>query len=351
MTDPMSDVDLFFELDYQKEEIPERVERDQWGRPLILQPDGSKVAYTRASTLAGYLENKKGLHTWDMRRVALGVGLDEDLAAMAASVQPLTGDKRKDANSNETLDEVIERARDRAGEHAGRDWGTAVHGFTEPGQEGNPYVPKRMQDDVNSYWSMMNRANIRCVASEVFVVCDQLRVAGSFDDLYYSYAFGLTLGDKKTGKARIHSHLIQLAVYANSEVYDIDTGERRPLQSLVADPALAKYPINPKVAFWVHIAKGEGTTRFVGLNLERGWEAAQIAAAARDYQSQREGLVFDADVDLVRGGDTERAWELIAGASSLDELTTIAIQYQHVWTDQMTRAGQRLIASWSESVA
>ena len=340
-----TDIDLFFELDHQKEDIPERVERDQHGRPMILQPDGSKIAYTRASTMAGYLEDKSGLQKWDNRRIALGVGLDEDLAAMAASIQPLTGDRRVDAASNETLDEVCERARDRAQEHRGRDWGTAVHGFTEPGQQGNPFVPKRMQADVNSYWSMMERANIRCVASEVFVVCDELRVAGSFDDLYYSYAFGLTLGDKKTGRAKIHSHVVQLALYAHSEVYDIDTGERRPLQSLVADPALAKYPINMKTAFWVHIAKGEGTTRFVGLNLERGWEMAKIAAQVRDFRSQREGLVFDADEMLLQGGDTERVWELLNAASSVDELAGIAQAFQHVWTPQMTDHGRRRMAA------
>ena len=337
-------LDLFFSLDHETEDPPE-LERDQWGRPLILQADGSRKPYTRCSSLAGYVENKKGLHIWDSRHIALGVGLSPAIAAKAASIQPLTGNRKDDILSNQTLDECIEEARAISGEHAGRDWGTAVHGFTEPGQQGNPFVPKRMQADVNSYWSMMERANIRCVASEVFVVCDELRVAGSFDDLYYSYAFGLTLGDKKTGRAKIHSHVVQLALYAHSEVYDIDTGERRPLQSLVADPALAKYPINMKTAFWVHIAKGEGTTRFVGLNLERGWEMAKIAAHVRDFRSQRDGLVWDADEMLLQGGDTERVWELLNAASSVDELAGIAQAFQHVWTPQMTDHGRRRMAA------
>lgn len=343
MTDQTS-IDAFFANDYERgPEIPDSVERDQWQRPLILQPDGSKVAYTRASTLAGYLENKKGLHTWDMRHVALGVGLDPDIAAKAASIQPLTGDRRKDALSNATLDECIEEARKVSGEHAGRDWGTAIHGFTEPGMEGNPHVPERMQADVDSYWEKMRRYNIRCVASEVFVVNDQLRVAGSFDDLYYCYQFGLTLGDKKTGRTKIHSHLIQLATYARSEVYDIDTGERRPIQSLVPEE-FASREINPRVGFYVHIAKGEGSTKFVGLNLERGWEAAQVAAAARDYQQQKEGLCFDADELLEQGAQTEAAWELIEGASSKVELAGIASTYRAVWTDRMTARGRQRIA-------
>lgn len=342
MTDQAS-VDLFYEVDYERKPIPDEVERDQWGRPLIIQPDGSTLAYTRCSTLAGYLENKTGLHTWDMRHVALGVGLDPDIAAKAASIQPLTGDRRQDKLSNETLDECIEEARKVSGEHTGRDWGTAVHGFTEPGQKGNPYVPERMLPDVESYWKLMEEFQLRNVASEVFVVNDELKVAGTFDDLYYSYAFGLTLGDKKTGRTKIHSHLIQLACYSRSLVYDPETGARSPIQSLVP-PEYASREINTRVGFYVHIAKGDGTTRFVGLNLERGWEAAQMAAAVRDYQKQREGLTFDAHEQLLHGSRTESAWWFIEHASSMDNLIQVANDYRHVWTDRMTRRGQQRAA-------
>jgi hypothetical protein len=336
-------IDLFFSLDYEQPDAPEGVERDRYERPLILPPGGDKkIPYTRCSTLAGYVENKKGLHTWDMRHVAHGVGLDPDIAAKAASIQPLTGNRKKDRLSNETLDECIEEARKVAGEHKGRDWGTAVHGFTEPGQEGNPRVPERMQDDVDSYWGKMHEYGLRNVASEVFVVNHELRVAGTFDDLYYGYAFGLTLGDKKTGKAKIHSHLIQLATYSRSEVYDPETDTSAPIQSLVeGDPA--KYPINEKVGFWVHIPKGEGVTRFVGLNLEVGWEAAKNAARVRDFQQRKHDLTFDAHEQLLHGARTEAAWEALNGATVLEEFSGIANHYRDVWTPRMTEFGQRRI--------
>lgn len=344
-TTDQASLDTFFELDHQRDDgLPEGVERDQWGRPKIIQPDGSTVAYTRASTLAGYLENKSGLHTWDTRRIALGVGLDEDIAAMAASVQPFTGDKRKDRPTNETLDEVIERARTVAKEHEGRDWGTAVHGFTEPGQEGNPWVPERMQPDVDSYWEKMRDYNLSCQASEVFVVCDELKVAGTFDDLYYGYLHGLVVADKKTGRSKIHSHAIQIAVYSRSKVYDIDTGERRPLQSLVEE-RYASRAINQKWGYYVHIAKGEGRTSFNFLDLEIGWEAAKVAAAARDFQQTRSGIVFDGHEELARAARTELAWFSIENAGSLEELRAIAADYRDVWTDRMTGRGQARIAS------
>jgi len=346
MTETMTEaqqasIDLFFELDYEKPDLPDGVERDRYDRPMILPPGGTeKIPYTRCSTLSGYVENKKGLHTWDTRHIAHGVGLDPDIAAKAASIQPLTGDRKKDSLSNKTLDECIEEARKVAGEHAGRDWGTAVHGFTEPGQEGNPRVPERMQNDVDSYWARMHEYGLRNVASEVFVANHELRVAGTFDDLYYSYAFGLTLGDKKTGKAKVHSHLIQLATYARAEVYDWETDTSSPIQSLVpGDPG--KYPINPSVGFWVHIPKGEGVTKFVGLNLEVGWEAAKNAARVRDFQQRKHDLTFDAHEQLLNGALTEAAWEHLRAAQALEEFPAIAQAFQGVWTPQMTAYGRR----------
>jgi hypothetical protein len=39
--------------------------RDQWGRYLVLPPDGDKpVGYTRATTVAGALDDGYGLQKW-----------------------------------------------------------------------------------------------------------------------------------------------------------------------------------------------------------------------------------------------------------------------------------------------
>ena len=324
------------------------VKRDQWGRPVLIGPDGKEKAYTRVSSLAGYIKHMKGLHIWDVRNIVRGMGIREDLAGMAASLPSITGDKKKDAITNACLDEYADAARETAGEHANANWGTAIHGFTEPGMEGNPAVPERMQPDVDSYWTRYHEYGIRTVASELFVVNESLGCAGTLDDLYWLTAFGLIVGDKKTGKNDLHSILIQLAIYANSEVYDVETGERRPLWSLI--PGGNPEMLNLKWALFVHIPKGQGETVFYKANIDLGWKMANIAAAVRDYQRMKEGLVFDAHNEIVHAKRYGDAMVLLRDASSIEELKGIAQTYQDVWDDTLTGVGrQRMTALMSVS--
>lgn len=338
-------IDAFSSVSYSSDpydEIPEYIPRDQWGRPKIKMPDGTVEPYSRCSSLAGTIENKKGLAIWDVRNIVRGVGLREDLAAMAAGLPSITGDKRKDELTNKTLDEIAEVARDVAGEHAGRNWGSAVHSFTEPGMQEFPYVPERMKPDVRSYWDCIEKYRVRLCASEVFVVNDELKVAGTFDDLYYTYAYGLTVADKKTGRKNMHSVIIQMAVYANSMVYDPVTGERSPLQSLVP-PELRNRPINLDTALYVHIPKGEGRTDFLTANIRQGYEAAKVAAAARDFQRMKTGLVDYADEWMTQAARSEAAWEMLNLCTTRDDMVGVANEYRDVWTDAMTRRGREIL--------
>lgn len=335
---------LFDELNHVEQEVPEGIPRDRWKRPLIIPPGGGEpVAYTRASTMAKALDNGSGLSKWKVRMVTRGMGLDEDLAAKAAALPLLTGDRRKDGPTNALLDEYAEEAMRLAGAHNKRDWGTAVHGYTEDGRQGDPTVPARMKSDVDSYWEAVQLNGIRLVATEVFVVNDELQVAGTFDDLYYSYLYGLIVGDKKTGRENMHSVLIQMAIYANSVLYDPATGARAPLNSLCDAVDLKRYPVNLKHALYVHIPKGEGTTRFVEADIEKGYAAARLAAQVREFLRTKDGLLRDADADLERAARTEAAFELIKGASVMAELGGAYEMYKDVWTQQMTDLGNRLI--------
>lgn len=350
----MSDesLDAFFTLSGETPEIPDEIERDQWGRPLILQPDGSRVAYTRASSLANNIENRFGLHKWDVRQVVRGMGLLEDVAAMAASLPSATGDKRKDGISNKALDEYADLAREAARVHKEANYGTAVHGFTAPGMRGNPHVPQRMQADVDSYWDQMDTYDLQVVASEVFIVNDTLKCAGTFDRLYWADGFGLVVGDEKTGKARIKSTLIQMSVYARGAVYDWNTGARYPIASLVdwnqlgfGQPAVDK--INEDWTFFVHIPAGEGRTIFYKADQHKGWEAARVAAWVRDWNQLKEGLVWDAHNDLLAGRRERMAYEAILQCGSRDELIAVATAFRDVWTDRLTQLGREHMAGMS----
>jgi hypothetical protein len=330
-------LDAFFDLAYDNSDIPEGVDRDRWGRPLIMRPDGTFEAYTRASTLAGMLEDKSGLHKWQMRNLTRGLGLREDVAAMIASLPGLTGDRKKDGITNAALDEYGEMARETAGEHAAANWGTAVHGFTEPGMEGIPYVPERMQADVASYWDRIREYRVRQLASEVFVVDHRRKVAGTLDELWWTPAYGLTVADKKTGKKNLHSVLIQLAIYSSGEVYDWETGRSVPLWQHVGMPQAS---FNPETALYVHIAKEQAHTEVYAMDLTLGNVAADRAVWVRDFRRQKEGLVRSGHNFLLDAARREACREFIGLATTRDELVNIATEYRDVWDDEMTAMGR-----------
>jgi len=345
MTDDSTD---FFQriayVDPDQLAVPEGVERDQWGRPLILQPDGSKVGYTRASSLSGYIENKLGLHIWQKRLLARGMGQREDLAALASALPPIPADDKARAKEiNAELDEIIERALDTARAYEGADYGTAVHAFTDPWQVSGP-VPERMAEDVRSYQELVERAGIFRYASEVFVVNDELKVAGTTDGLFAVPALMCAIvGDKKTGKQNLHSAVIQIAIYAHSQVYNPATGERMPLPEYTRR-IFEQLDLGPGPAFnehfgaYIHIPKGEGKTTMHPLNLDRGWEMAQLCAKVRDWQRASDFAKADAADYLIQNRDAG-ILELIAGASTVEELRDIYTQHRWCWTDQLNAAG------------
>lgn len=346
----MSDsLDAFFTLTGTTD-LPEAQPRDQWGRPLILQEDGSRKAYTRASSLSGMIENRTGLHIWDNKNIARGLAVRPDLVAMVASLPSPTGDKRKDAVTNASFNEYLEMAREAAQAHDAANWGTSIHGFTEPGMRGNPAVPERIQGDVDSYWGRIDEYHAVCVASEVFVVNDELGVAGTLDDVYWLPGFGVVVGDKKSGKKKPHSVLIQMAVYANSFVYDIETGRRSPLISLVdwkalgfEGPAVSHH--NLDWAMFVHVPLGEGETTFYKADIRLGYEMAVVAAKVRDYQRQQEGLVWDAHNEILAGVRVQQAAQLISAATTREEMVSIANSFQDVWNERLTQHGRDVLAA------
>jgi hypothetical protein len=367
--------DAFFAVAYDDREVPERIPRDRWKRPLIKHPEtGELVAYTRASTLGEYIANKGGLHIWDVRNVVRGMGIREDLGWMAAALPALVDDKKKDGPTNARLSEIADEARIAAGADKKANWGTAVHGFTEPEQRGIPFgnIPEVMREDVASYWAAIDEVGLVPLASEVFVVCDELQVAGTFDDLYWSFAYGVVVGDKKSGKQDMHKTLIQLAVYANGQVYDPETGERSPLTSLLPEEfrSLVACPsckgtgdshdaetngrcwdcrgtgefadiLNREHALYVHIPKGEKRTEFYELDIVLGYEAAQHAAWVGKYQ-KRKDLVVRAGDKLIAGVESARAdvMQHIPNVQTREDLRKLFKEYESVWTDELTKAGK-----------
>lgn len=264
--------------------------RDSSGSPLIVPRGGLpgvRVPYTRASSLSGFIERKDHIYDWESAYLVKAMAQNPDLAVLASTETYNTGfgrlDQKENRASKRRLLDIKRRALDRAGIHLKADWGTAFHAATEPGAGPTFYGP--LQADVQSFFAAMQRHSITPIATECFVACDQLRVAGTFDHLVrVAGQEGCFILDKKSGRESPHEWAVQFSAYAHSEFYNCDTDERMPMPAdLRTDRAIAALtPVDPDPA--VNERNGQSTQLF-WVDIEKGWAAAQLAAAVRDWQA------------------------------------------------------------------
>ena len=223
---------------WENAEIP----RDRWGRPMIMPPKGTKrVAYRRATTFVGCLDDTNGLMKWMSRQVAFGMGQRKDLVLAAAAADP--SDKKK---IGEIADKAAEHAKGVAGDAA--ETGTALHSLTERIDRGLPLgvVPSEYQADIEAYRAATS--SIEYVGIETFRVHDEWKVAGTADRVGMINGRP-TIMDIKTGSIDYpHKMAMQLAMYARSVPYDIATDKR------IADAE----PIDLNRGVIIHLPAGQG---------------------------------------------------------------------------------------------
>lgn len=320
-----SPAEFFSNLDADHE-----VERDH-GRPLVVPAGGGvAVPYTRASSLADYIADHRHIHRWEMRYLAKALGQNPDLAHLAAVETYSTGSdeppRREKTASGRRLDSIIERALDRAKIHEKADYGTAVHAATEP--DNREPVPAQMVDDVTSFGRAIQDAAGEILATEVFIVNDDVQAAGTFDHLVRFPGLGIVILDKKTGKENAHEFGIQFSVYANGDVYNPKTHGRLALDGIAGE-------VNRQVAIAAMIK--DGRTRFVEIDIEEGWQGAQAAALARDYV-EGDGLSSDATMTMLKRARKERdaLAESLSVASDEATLGELWRGYKHLWLPEHT---------------
>jgi hypothetical protein len=260
--------------------VTAEVQRDRWGRPLILLPDGSdRVAYRRASSFGGPLEDLNNLIMWKQRMVAQAIAEHPRLQLKVAAAN---GDKRK-------LNELCEEAMDVAGANVKSDIGTSLHGLTEALDRGEDigFVPPAYQADLDAYERVTRKAGFRWLTIEEFMVQDALRAAGTPDRIAEWQGENYVV-DLKTGSIDWpHKFAVQLGIYANSKVYDPATDKR-------SDPP----PVNKDRAILIHLPAGTGTCRLHWLNIRRGIWAAELSQQVTEWRNTtdltREILLEDA---------------------------------------------------------
>lgn len=303
-------------------------ERDRHGRPLLL-PRGSqvRVPYTRASSLGDFVSgSQRGVHRWEMRYLTKGMGDNEDLAAMAAGLPPLTGDKEIDAPANQELDKIAFMAMEKAGVHMKANWGTAIHAFTDEKRPSGP-VPKRMVSDVEAAKLCMEAAGATVFCTEQFIANDEVMSAGTFDKLVsYSPHELARIVDTKTGELRPHEWAVQLATYAYGDFYDYETDGRPPL----------KWLIDRKWAEILWVPKGQGVACLFELDIAKGWEMAKAAYRIQQWLKDetllREKSIGELPVSLN---------VLINLARTVDELTKLWADHRGEWTPEHSGLARR----------
>lgn len=201
-----------------KSDVEAAVPRDRWTRPMIIQDDGSVVAYRRASSVAEALENHYGLNLWQRRMAAMGLAQRPDL------VQSLH------TASKGEIDAINESAMEQAGAGVAARNGTTMHALTELLDKGED-VPGGLPPNIMAMLDAYVKATARFTTldTERFVVQDKIKVAGTYDRRVFDDRTGLRLiGDLKTGQNLDYLGLktcAQVAVYASGQHYNLD-GER-----------------------------------------------------------------------------------------------------------------------------
>lgn len=303
-----------------REDIP----RDRFNRPLVVPPDGGKaVAYTRATTLAGTLEDTYNLSRWQQRQVALGLVTREDLILAVRAVKGNTEKADKDK-----LNKVCEQAMEAAGSSSKATTGTALHALTELVDAGEPLpdVGESALRDLEAY--RVATAGLNVVGMEQFVVADEIKTAGTFDRLVEVDGHHF-IADLKTGSIDfgIQKIATQLAIYSRGQLY-----EHPATRSNLPD-------VNQKWGLVIHLPAGQGVCDFRWVDLERGWSGALLAIAAREW---RKAKVAKPGANVLK--------RAIAEAPDVDTLSALfRATPEKAWTDEHTEAAKQRKAELQEA--
>lgn len=244
------------------------LKRDRYGRPMITPPDGSKqVPYTRATTVAGALDDGYGLVQWKLRMAVAGIIQRPDLLLKASTI----------IDDKTGMDGLIEAAMEAAGATKAATIGTAVHAMTEKLDKGEPlgFVLDDYKPDLIAYEKATK--NLRHLHIEQMSVQDEFRIAGT-PDRVSEYKGEYFITDLKTGSIEYPHHMaIQLGIYANSKPYDVDSNTRSEWSG----------EINKERAIIIHLPAGTGNCTLHFVDIKKGWESLQLAMEVRQWRSVR----------------------------------------------------------------
>ncbi|KZM68459.1 hypothetical protein AWN90_11350 [Nocardia terpenica] len=220
---------------------------------------------------------------WQAAMVALGIVKERSLAARIASLLSKDGDAAYSRNKT-ALRDITERAKAAAGAGRPADSGTAFHELAEviDGGRWPEYMPPEIDGPMRAYAEAMQRAGVKVLDKEPFLVVDEIRCAGSMDRLI-SLDGMVMAADIKTGTNNSRFPLsvtCQTAIYAHGERYNVEDDTRSPLWpgGVSLDTALLiEIPREPN-------KRGKYECGLYKLPIDLGWRAVQLALDVREMR-------------------------------------------------------------------
>lgn len=323
------------------------IKRDSWGRYRLPTPGDPKEtvkSWTRVTTFAKALDDTTNLTKWMGRMIVKGIADDDALIVQAQDTNI--------SNAN-TLNRIAEKAKDNAGANDAAANGTAIHTLTEKEDKGETYrVPAKWKKHIDGYKRIKAESGLEFLPEyiERVVVLPELGVAGTFDRLCrvkhdmnvtvggknFKLAKGeFVVGDVKSNKRLDFAQLsiaVQLATYSRAgSVWNLREEKWEPLPK-----------INQHVGFIFHLPSDTGEAALYVIDLDRGWEAAQVCKTVRELRGYKD-LVEQVESPQNPFGDDESNWEeMIDNANSSRELSLIWKQATAVgeWTKELELRGK-----------
>lgn len=265
------------------------------GTPMVVI-DGKNERFSRPSSFAKPLDDESALVNWRIDRGCIGVAKDRALQARWIAM----ADDDRDGRGKLRDDSIS------AGRGAERaDIGTALHAMScRWEQEPNFNPPEPYFSSLTAYEREMKLLGLESIRFEYHTVNIQYRCAGTADRLYEATKPLMTpdgdvlpvgtllVGDLKTGDKLEYSkaaYAVQLALYAEGEMYDVLTDEFIPTP-----------PINRDWAIIVHMPADEaGRCEFLWVDLAVGRHGAYLVEQIKLWRKMWRSGEFKLDPVLI----------------------------------------------------
>ena len=250
--------------------------------------------YARSSGHSKLLDDQSNLIDWAACQAAVGVIRSESARSdLYSLMNEFKGDPWNSPGKGR-LKDAVWRARQAAGSETASSAGTEFHKYAEIVNGGGvpEFVAPQMRGLLDTYRAGV--AGLEFLGAELFVVQDELQLAGSsdfvvrlpenckltrFDGTVEDVSGRVVIGDLKTGKHDPNyplSPTVQISVYSHSVQYSQKTGERWPIHP----------DLDPTVGLLLHfpILTESPRVGLYPLDLSFGWRAAQVAAEVKQVR-------------------------------------------------------------------